>query len=102
MRQGDIWFMELPDEKSCPAVIVTRDQVIPVLNEVVIAPVTTTLRSIPTCVPVGRAEGLDQDSVATFDNLQSVRKSYLTYKMGWLSPQGRRQMCDALMSMANC
>lgn len=102
MRQGDIWFMEQPHHKSRPVVVVSRDWAIPVLGEVVVAPVTTTIRPIATCVPLGTAEGLDHESVAVFDSIQSVPKSYLTYKMGWLSSTGRLQMCDALRSMADC
>ena len=44
------------------------------LNNVVVAPVTSTIRSIPTCTPVGPTEGIDHDSVAAFDNLAAVRK----------------------------
>ena len=75
---------------------------IPVLNNVVVAPVTSTIRSIPTCVPVGPDEGIDHDSVATFDSLAAVPKSVLTTSLGSLGIDGRRQICDALEAMANC
>ena len=60
------------------------------------------LRDIPTCIRVGSDEGIDHDSVATFDNLAAVPKSVLTTRLGQLGAGGRRQICDALDALANC
>ena len=68
----------------------------------VIAPVTSTLRDIPTCIPVGPDHGIDHDSVANFDNLAAVPKSVLTTRLGQLGIDGRRQICEALDALANC
>ena len=95
-------MMETPNQKRRPVLIVSRDEVIPVLNNVVVAPVTTTIRDIPTCIPVGPDEGLDRDSVASFDNLAAVPKSVLTVRLGALGVGGRHQICEALDAMANC
>lgn len=94
--------METPNQKRRPVLVVSRDEVIPVVNNVVVAPVTSTIRHIPTCIPVGPDEGLDHESVASFDNLAAVPKSVLTVRLGALGIGGRRQMCDALDAMANC
>ncbi len=94
--------METPNQKRRPVLIVSRNDVIPVLNNIVVAPVTSTIRAIPTCIPVGIDEGIDHDSVATFDNLAAVPKSVLTRKLGQLSVGGRQQICSALDAMANC
>ena len=102
VAQGELWLMETPNQKQRPVLIVSRDDVIPVVNNVIVAPVTTTIRTIPTCIPVGPDEGIDHDSVATFDNLAAVPKSVLTSKLGQLSSGGRRQICEALDAIANC
>jgi mRNA interferase MazF len=102
VAQAEIWLMETPNQKRRPVLIVSRDEVIPVLNNVVVAPVTSTLRDIPTCIRVGPDEGIDHDSVATFDNLAAVPKSVLTTRLGQLGSAGSRQICDALDAMANC
>ena len=102
MQQGEIWLMEQPDHEARPALLVSRDWAISNLNKVVVAPVTRTLHSAATCVPVGPGVGLRYDSVATFDNLTSVSRSVLTRQLGEFDFQGRRQMCDALRSMAEC
>jgi mRNA interferase MazF len=94
--------METPNQKRRPVLVISRDEAIAVLNNVVVAPVTSTIRDIPTCIPVGPAEGIDHDSVATFDSLAAVPKSVLTTRLGELGPGGRRRICDALDAVANC
>lgn len=100
--QAEIWLMETPNQKRRPVLVVSRDEAIPVLNNVVVAPITSTIRQIPTCIQVGSAEGLDRDSVAAFDNLAAVPKSVLTKRLGQLGAGGRRQICTALEALANC
>ena len=43
--------METPNRKRRPVLVISRDEVIPVVNNVVVAPVTSTIRDIPTCIP---------------------------------------------------
>lgn len=102
VAQAQIWLMETPNQKRRPVLVVSRDEVIPVLNNVVVAPVTSTLRDIPTCIRVGPDEGLDHESVATFDNLAAVPKSVLTAQLGALGIGGRQRICDALAALTNC
>lgn len=102
IAQGDIWFLETPDDKRRPVLVVTRDEAVAVLNNVVVAPVTTSIRRIPTCIPLGREEGIDRESVATFDNLAAVPKSLLTRRLGALGVAGRERICAALRSVADC
>ena len=102
VAQAELWLMETPNQKRRPVLIVSRDEVIPVLNNIIVAPVTSTVRTIPTCIPVGVDEGIDHDSVATFDNLAAVPKSVLTKRLGQLGVGGRKQICSALDAMANC
>jgi mRNA interferase MazF len=102
VAQAELWLMETPNQKRRPVLVVSRDEVIAVLNNVVVAPVTTTVRDIPTCIPVGAEEGIDNDSVATFDNLAAVPKSVLTRRLGDLGIGGRRRICNALDALANC
>ena len=102
VAQAELWLMETPNQKRRPVLVISHDEVIPVLNNVVVAPVTSTVRSIPTCIPVGVDEGIDHDSVATFDYLAAVPKSVLTTRLGSLGVNGRLQICRALEAMANC
>ncbi len=102
VAQAEIWLMETPNHKRRPVLIVSRDEAIPVLNNVVVAPITSTVRDIPTCIRLGPTEGIDRESVATFDNLAAVPKSVLTTRLGHLGLGGRRLICQALDALANC
>jgi mRNA interferase MazF len=102
VAQAELWLMETPNQKRRPVLVVSRDEVIPVVSNVVVAPVTTTVRDIPTCIPVGTEEGIDRDSVATFDSIAAVPKAVLTRRLGTLGIGGRRRICDALSALANC
>ena len=94
--------METPTGKNRPALVVSRDEAIPVLNNVLVAPVTTNIRDIPTCIPIGRGAGLRRPSVASFDNLAAVPQSVLKRKLGELAVGGHRQICEALCAVAAC
>jgi mRNA interferase MazF len=102
VAQGELWLLETPNRKRRPVLVVSRNEVIPVLNNIVVAPVTSTIRDIPTGVPLGADEGLDHDGVATFDNLAAVPKSTLTRRLGRLSAGGRHRICGALEALADC
>lgn len=102
IAQGELWLLEPPNDKRRPVLIVTRNEAITVLNNLVIAPLTTTLRAIPTCIPVGPGDGVDRESVAAFDSLAAVPKSLLTTRLGALGPAGPQRICAALEALADC
>lgn len=102
VAQGELWLLETPNNKNRPVLVVSRNEAIPVLNNVVVAPVTSTIRHIPTCVPVGRGHGIDHDSVATFDNMAAVPKALLATRLGGLGPPARDVICSALRALADC
>ena len=102
VAQGELWLMATPTGKNRPALVVTRDEAVPVLNNVLVAPVTTSIRDIPTCIPVGRPEGLRRPGVASFDNLAAVPKSVLKLRLGAPAGGGHRQICEALCAAAAC
>jgi mRNA interferase MazF len=98
--QGEIWWAET-EEKRRPVLVVTRSEAVPVLTGIVVAPVTRTIRDIPTEVPLGPAEGLPAQCAASFDNLQRIRRSALTERLGDLGSR-RQQICGALGALADC
>jgi mRNA interferase MazF len=77
-------------------VIVTRESAIPILSQVVVALVTSTIRDLPTEVPVGREHGLARDSVVNCDNLFTVPKQALATRRGQLDPASMRSLRAAL------
>ena len=101
LRQGEIWWAEAEDKRR-PVLVVTRSEAVPVLTWIVVAPVTRTVRGIPTEVPLGSEEGLPAECAASFDNLQPIRRSFLTERAGALDPSRRRELCVALRALADC
>lgn len=100
-RQGEIWWAEAEDKRR-PVLVVTRSEAVPVLRWIVVAPVSRTIRAIPTEVALGADEGLAVECAASFDNLQPVRRSLLTERIGVLDPLRRAAMCRALAAMSDC
>lgn len=100
-RQGEVWWARA-DDKRRPVLIVTRDEAIPVLARVLVAPITRTVRGIPTEVPLGDAEGMPVDSAASFDNLQPINRHAISERVGALGPARRSEICAALDALADC
>ncbi len=98
--QGEIWWAEAEDKRR-PVLVVTRSEAAPVLAGIVVAPVSRTVRHIPTEVHLGADEGLAVECVASFDNLQRVRRSALVARIGSLGPR-RSEMCSSLRALADC
>jgi mRNA interferase MazF len=102
VAQGEFWLLEKPSSKPRPVLVVTRNEAIPVLNSVIVAPVTSTIRNIATNILVGADEGLDYPSVASFDNLRVVPQAFLTRRLGGLDPLRLGEICRALEALADC
>jgi mRNA interferase MazF len=100
-RQGEVWWAEAEDKRR-PVLVVTRSEAVPVLTWIAIAPVTRTVRGIPTEVPLGAAEGLPDECAAAFDNIQPIRRAFLTTRVGALDPLRRIELCRALGALADC
>jgi mRNA interferase MazF len=98
--QGEIWWAEAEDKRR-PVLVVTRSEAIPVLTWILVAPVTRTVRGIPTEIRLAAEHGLAVDCVASFDNLQPVRKSFLTRRIGKLA-SARQAICGAFAAAADC
>lgn len=76
--------------------IVTRDRAIPLLRNVCVAAVTSTIRELPTEVPLGAAHGLARECVANCDNLFTLPKTILGRRRGSLGPVEIEVLDEAL------
>jgi mRNA interferase MazF len=99
--RGEIWWAEAADKRR-PVLVVTRSEAVPVLTWIVIAPVTRTIRHIPTEVALGPGHGLAAECVASFDNLQPIRRSFLTERVGEVGIDESDEICRALRALADC
>jgi mRNA interferase MazF len=76
VKQGDVyWYTFRPPDKRRPVLILTRNSAIRFLTGITVAPVTTTIRGIPSEVLLTRQEdGMYEDCVVNTDNIQTVKK----------------------------
>jgi mRNA interferase MazF len=75
MKHGEIrWYRFLPPDKKRPVLVLTRNSALEFLGEITIAPITTTIRNIPTEVLLSKSDGMPQECVINCDHLQTVSK----------------------------
>jgi mRNA interferase MazF len=101
--RGEVWWCELADVGRRPVVVLSRDAAIPRLRRTLIGPCTTTIRGLPSEVllepdkdPVPRA------SVVNLDSVESVSVGTLVERLGRLSDERMRQICNALDVAVAC
>jgi mRNA interferase MazF len=102
VRRGDVWWAEREPDRRRPVLVLTRDQAIPVLHSVVVAPATRTIRGIPSEVVVGPDDGMPAESAFSFDNLTLVPKSMLSERVCELGPQRMWEACQAMRDAFDC
>ena len=97
MRQGDIWWTDLPEPAGRhPVLVLTRTRAIRVLTNVTVVPITSTVRGLDTEVELGREQGLTRRRVANFDNVTTLPKHLLDTRAGSVDPITLQICFDAL------
>jgi mRNA interferase MazF len=101
-HRGDVWWGEVSGVGRRPYLVVTREGAIPVLTRVVCAPISRTVRDIPTELPLGPDDGMPVDCAASFDNLLTVPKSALASLITSLRLARQIEMCGVLRTALQC
>jgi mRNA interferase MazF len=83
-------------DKARPALVLTRDIALGYLTKVTIAPITTTIRGLSTEVPLRSANGLDQPSVASCDNITTIPKEAIIRQIGVLLDSDESALSKAI------
>jgi mRNA interferase MazF len=75
MKHGEIrWYKFANPDKKRPVLILTRDSISEYLGEITVAPITSTIRDIPSEVFLSNADGMPRDCAVNCDHLQTVSK----------------------------
>ena len=75
MKHGEIrWYKVVKPDKKRPVLILTRDSVLEYLGEITVAPITGTIRDIPSEVFLSKVDGMPRDCAVNCDHLQTVSK----------------------------
>ncbi len=100
--RGEVWWGEIEDIGRRPFLILTRPSAIPVLNHLVTAPISRTIRNIPSELTLGPDDGMPTECAASFDNLRLVPKALLVERICTLGPDRLAQACAALRTALAC
>ena|SRR5579859_440105 len=103
VNRGEIWSyrFKAPDKRR-PVLILSRQEVIPLLHTVMVAPITSTRRGAPSEVPLGVEAGLKSDSAVNLDHVQTVERARLVSFIGSLNAGEMRNVCRALAVATGC
>ena len=93
MRRGEIWWAELePPAGRRPVVLLSRGEAYSVRSLIIVAPVTTRIRRIPSEVPLGTDDGMPHDCVANLDTITIIPKNCLWRRIATLSAKKLREV----------
>jgi len=97
VRRGEVrWYKFVQPDKRRPVVLLTRDSVLEYLGEVTVAPITTTVRDIPSEVALSTSDGLPRDCAVNCDHLQTVSKGKLGALITTLSREKMALVAEAV------
>jgi len=98
VRRGEVrWYRFKAPDKRRPVVILTRDSVLGYLGEVTIAPVTSTIRDIPSEIRLTSKDGLPRDCAVNLDHIQTVSKNRIGSLVAVLSAERMGEVRSALL-----
>jgi len=98
MQRGEIrWYTFKAPDKKRPVLILTRNSILDVLGEVTIAPITSTIRHIPSEVILTPEDGLPKTCAINLDHVQTVTKAKVGSFIAVLSGQCMNQVKTALL-----
>jgi mRNA interferase MazF len=95
--QGQIWWANLSEPLGWrPVLILTRSDAIAGLFSVTVAPLTRTIRGIPSEVVLEPADGVPDRCAVTLDNIATVEKDLLVQELATLSTAKLNEVFEAL------
>lgn len=97
LKQFEIWWADLPKPIGRrPVLLLSRNEAYEVLNEVLVADVTTVIRKIPVEVVMTPAEGVPRRCAVNLDNIRTIPKSILAQRITRLPPPRHSELKKAL------
>ena len=98
MRRGEArWYRFAQPDKRRPVVILSRESIIDYLGEMTVAPVTSTIRGIPSEVLLSLHDGMPRDCAINLDHIQTVSKGRIGALVTTLSVERMDKLRAALL-----
>lgn len=97
MKRGEIWWAELaPPAGRRPVLLLCRNDAYAVRGLVIVAPLTTRIRGIPSEVPLGDEDGVPRACVANLDTISTIARASLCERLTALSGEKLKAVEEAL------
>jgi mRNA interferase MazF len=103
IARGDIRLYDFaPPDKKRPVVILTRDSAVPYLSTVTVAPITSTIRGVPSEVLLNEEDGMRTRCAVNLHNAVTISQDRLGKRVAQLSPLRMNEICAALRFSLGC
>jgi mRNA interferase MazF len=102
MRRGEVWWCEHPTAGRRPVLVLTRDEAIERLSEVLIVPATRSAREIPTHVHLDESDGMPWPCALTLDTTGPLARGLCVELLTTLGPERMSEVCRALAHATSC
>ncbi len=103
IARGDVRLYSFaPPDKKRPVVVLTRDSAIGYLSTVTVAPLTSTIRGVPSEVQLNEEDGLKEPCAVNLHNPVTVSQERLGKRVGKLSSARMNEVCAALRFSLGC
>lgn len=102
LNRGEIHWLEIEDLGRRPVLVLTSTLLLPSLQRVVVAGLTTTVRGVASEVPVGLEQGVPRESVINLLDLRVVSRALLVERITTLDETIMTAVCDALDFVTAC
>lgn len=103
LERGEVRLhtFEAPD-KQRPVLVLTRGSSIRHLSRVTVAPITTSIRGVPSEVALGVEDGMRQPCAVNLHNLVTVAQRSIGRRLAQLSEERMREVCGAIGFALGC
>jgi mRNA interferase MazF len=103
IARGDVRFYQFaPPDKKRPVVVLTRDSAIAYLSTVTVAPITSTIRGVPSEVVLNEEDGMKAPCAVNLHNAVTIPQNRLGRRVGQLSSFRMKEICLALGFSLGC
>jgi mRNA interferase MazF len=103
IARGDVRLYHFaPPDKKRPVVVLTRDSVVGYLSTVTVAPITSTVRGVPSEVVLSEEDGMKTTCAVNLHHAVTVSQERLGKRVARLSVRRMNEICAALRFSLGC
>lgn len=103
IARGDIRLYRFaPPDKERPVVVLTRESAVAYLSTVTVAPITSTIRGVPSEVVLDETDGMKKECVVNLHNMVTISQQKLGRRVARLSAIRLGEICAAIRFSVGC